>query len=88
MRKTNGVLKKLENSHINKQFMSNKYTFPRLENKLARLLAEAKEQNIDIKQFIIKDFENEGYQDEKNDLKQTIKRAIKTLEDLLSKNKN
>ena len=48
MRKTNGVLKKLENSHINKQFMSNKYTFPRLENKLARLLAEAKEQNIDI----------------------------------------
>lgn len=75
-------------THRHRTFMSQKYTFPRLETKLARLLDEAKEQNIDIKQFIIKNFENEVHQDEKNDLKQTIKIASNTLEYLLSKNKN
>ena len=87
MKKEHDVLQKMKKKHRHHPFMSQKYTFPRLETKLSRLLDEAKEQNIDIKQFIIKNFENEVHQDEKNDLKQTIKQASNTLEYLLSKNK-
>lgn len=87
MKKEHDRLKKMKKKHKDCPFMSQKYTFPRLETKLARLLDKANEQNIDIKQFIIKNFENEVHQDEKNDLKQTIKRASHTLEYLLSKDK-
>ena len=79
-------MKKLEKTHPHSHFMSNKCAYPNLEAKLACLLAEAKVQKIDIQQFLIKNFENDSCLDQKKHLKHTIKVAIETLEQLLSKN--